>query len=149
MNKALTFFRDLLLVTVLTFVLASAFHSQVVLFELIDLGVVINLTDRLSMTIDDIVGLLPTYGVVLLISLLLAFLVGRKLCVYTKLSETIIYPLAGSLGIAAALLAMPPILNITLLAGSRTAAGFISQCLAGAIGGWCFAKIHMGQSAQS
>ncbi|AGH43378.1 hypothetical protein C427_1269 [Paraglaciecola psychrophila 170] len=44
-----------------------------------------------------------------------------------------------------ALLAMHPILEITLLAGARSTFGFICQSLAGAMGGVVFANLRIKQ----
>ena len=46
------------------------------------------------------------------------------------------------MGITVALLAMHPILDITFLASARSTFGFISQSLAGAMGGWVFSYLR-------
>ena len=64
-----------LIATILAFVLASLFHSQFVMAELTSVGVNISFNDRLSMSLDDLISLYPTYAVVIAISLLLSFIV--------------------------------------------------------------------------
>jgi hypothetical protein len=128
-----------LVAVVFAFVIASLFHSQFVMAELAKVGVEISLNDRLSMSIDDLLGLYPTYGIVIAVSYFIAFSVTNLLTKRFKLSPYILYCLAGGIGVAVALLAMHPILNITLLAGARSNFGFACQCLAGAIGGAMFA----------
>lgn len=58
----------------LTFTLASLFHSQYVVNQLVNVGVVVGFSDRVSLTLDDWLGLLPTYGAIIAVALLIAFL---------------------------------------------------------------------------
>jgi hypothetical protein len=126
------------------FVLASLFHSQFVMAELTAVGVNIGLNDRLSMSLDDLIGLYPTYGVVIAMSLLIAFSFATLLVKRFTIPSSILYFIGGGLGVATALLAMHPLLDTTLIAGARSTFGFISQSLAGAIGGWVFSHLRVG-----
>lgn len=131
-----------LVAVIFAFVLASLLHSQFVMAELTMVGVEISLNDRLSMSLDDLIGLYPTYGIVIAVSFLIAFIVTALILKKLKLSPYILYTLAGGLGLTVALLAMHPILDITLLAGARSTFGFVCQSLAGAIGGGVFAHLR-------
>lgn len=118
-----------------TFTLASLAHTQFVLFELGRLGVPIDFLTRLYASWQDWLGLLPLYGAVVVVALLVGFSLSRLIVrqqFYWR------YPLAGGLAMAFALLAMQPVLEITLIAGARSWAGFVCQCLAGIFGGWVF-----------
>lgn len=127
-----------LIAVVFAFILASLFHSQFVMAELTQVGVNISLNDRLSMTLDDILGLYPTYGLVVAFSLLLAFSITALLAKRIQIKPKMLYFAAGAVGISIALLAMHPILDVSLLAGARTPFGFVCQSFAGAMGGWIF-----------
>jgi hypothetical protein len=129
--------------TIFAFVLASVFHSQFVMAELSSLGVKISFNDRLSMSLDDLIGLYPTYGVVIAISLLLGFSISALLVKRFTIPSSILYFTAGGCSVASALLIMHPILDITFIAGARSTLGFISQCIAGAIGGWLYINIRI------
>jgi hypothetical protein len=131
-----------LVAVIFAFVLASLFHSQFVMAELIDVGVNISLNDRLSMSLDDLLGLYPTYGVVVAVSLLLAFSIAALIAKRIKLPNKMLYFAAGATGISTALFAMHPILDTSLLAGARTPFGFICQSFAGAMGGWVFSHLR-------
>jgi hypothetical protein len=131
-----------LVAVIFAFVLASLFHSQFVVAELSKVGVEILFKDRLSMSIDDLLGLYPTYGIVIAVSYFISFIVAGLLIKRFRLSPYILYCLAGGVGVTVALLAMHPILEITLLAGARSTFGFICQSLAGAIGGVVFAHLR-------
>ncbi len=138
MKKTLQLIADFLLAVLCCFVMASLFHSQFVLHGLTELGVDIELKTRLSSSWDDLLGLLPTYGAVILGSLLIGFSCVGLIKRFTKFTSNWLFPFAGLVAVAAALMAMQPILNITLLAGARDTAGFAAQCFAGLFGGWAF-----------
>jgi hypothetical protein len=53
----------------------------------------------------------------------------------------LVYAAAGGLAIVCILLAMYPILNVTMIAGARGWSGLLSQSIAGAIGGIIFANM--------
>jgi hypothetical protein len=134
-----------LVAVIFAFVLASLCHSQFVMAELSKVGVEILFNDRLSMSLDDLLGLYPTYGIVIAVSYFISFIVAGLIIKRFKLSPNILYFLAGGVGVTVALLAMHPILEITLLAGARSTFGFICQSLAGALGGVVFANLRIKQ----
>ena len=129
---------DFIAATVCTFVLASLFHTQFVLYELTKLGVLIDTSTRLKTSVEDFFGLLPAYGSAILVALLLGFLVVKAIAKLTKVNLNYLYPIAGATALLVALMAMQPILNITLIAGAREPLGLTMQCLAGLFGGWVF-----------
>ena len=106
--------------------------------ELTSVGVDISLNDRISMSLDDLIGLYPIYGIVIAISLLLGFSVAALLLKRFKIPSSMLYFTAGGVGVATALLVMYPIFDITFIAGARSTLGFVSQCFAGAMGGWLY-----------
>ncbi|MFT4993719.1 MAG: hypothetical protein ACI965_000740 [Paraglaciecola sp.] len=131
-----------LIAVLCTFILASLAHSQFVLAELRALGIKIDLANRLTMSIDDLLGLLPIYAPAIGLSLLVALGTAALLKKYRPQLTPLLYPLAGFVAILVMLLAMHPILGITLIAGARSTLGFVSQCLAGLIGGWLFMQLR-------
>ena len=145
MHAAIKLVSHFLIAAMATFILASLAHSQFVLYELAALGVDIDLPTRLSSTLDDLIGLMPTYGIIIAGSLLLGFVITALLKKYLKNFNYWLYPLAGFVAILCAHLAMNPILEITVIAGARSSLGLICQCLAGAFGGWAFANMRQGK----
>lgn len=142
MNSVLRLVSHFLIAALATFILASLAHSQFVLHELGSLGVEIDFATRLSSTIDDLTGLMPTYGIVVAISLLAGFLITTLVRKYLTKPAFWLYPVAGFVAILTAHIAMHPILDITLIAGARSTFGLICQCLAGAFGGWAFMNMR-------
>jgi hypothetical protein len=138
MSQYLRLVIDFIAAVLSCYVLASLFHTQFVLYELSKLDVVIDFKTRLSTSAEDLVGLFPAYGSAIALALLLAFLVVKLINKLSPLKSAMLYPLAGALAIFTALMAMQPILNITLIAGAREPLGIAMQCIAGLFGGWVF-----------
>ena len=124
----------------LTFTLASLFHSQYVVNQLVNVGVVVGLSDRASLTFDDWLGLLPTYGAIIALALAIAFFVTVKLNKKVKKYSTQLFVIAGIVAFAIVLIAIESIMNIHIIAGAR-GWGFYAQLLAGAVGGFTFSQL--------
>ena len=124
----------------LTFTLASLFHSQYVVNQLVNVGVVVGLSDRASLTLDDWLGLLPTYGAIIALALAIAFFVTAKLNKKVKKYSTQLFVIAGIVAFAIVLIAIESIMNIHIIAGAR-GWGFYAQLLAGALGGLAFSQL--------
>ncbi|WP_278381877.1 hypothetical protein [Pseudoalteromonas distincta] len=123
-----------------TFTLASLFHSQYVVNQLVNVGVVVGLSDRASLTFDDWLGLLPTYGAIIALALAIAFFVTAKLNKKVKKYSTQLFVIAGIVAFAIVLIAIESIMNIHIIAGAR-GWGFYAQLLAGAVGGFTFSQL--------
>jgi hypothetical protein len=127
------------------FLLASVLHSLFVLKALIDIDVEIGLSRALQMIVGDLLGLLPTYGVIIAVTLTLAFTFARFAFLRQQRPASftvLIYALAGTVGFFVMLSAMQPILNVTLIAGARSTAGLIAQCFSGLVGGIVFCALR-------
>jgi hypothetical protein len=124
------------------FVVASLFHTQSVLNRLVDLGINISIAERVRTVFADLQGLAPTYGLILLTGLSIAFFVTSLLLKRFSINPILLYSIAGLVAVGAVLLAMHPIMNITMLGGARGTFGFLSQCLAGALGGLLFGALR-------
>lgn len=125
-----------------TFSLASLFHTQFVLYELVSLGVAIDFGTRISSSIDDFTGLIPLYGSIVTIALLLGFAATKLIHKYSDKPVFWLYPVAGFVALIAVLMAMQPIMDITFLAGARSLFGKICQGLAGLFGGFVFMQLR-------
>ena len=116
------------------------FHSQYVVNQLVNVGVVVSLSDRINLTLDDWVGLLPTYGAIIAVALAIAFLVTVQLNKKVQKYSSLLFVFAGIVAFAIVLIAIESIMNIHIIAGAR-GWGFYAQLLAGAMGGFVFAKL--------
>ena len=137
------FFRGLialLIASSTTALIGSVFSSQFVISDLISIGAEIPFSDRLSMTVDDF-GILPSLIPLTLICFVIAFSIGSLCIKYIGGQRIVWYIVAGATGLMATLLVMKVVLIVTGIAGTRSTFGFLSFGLAGAIGGWVFAKL--------
>jgi hypothetical protein len=123
-----------------TFTLASLFHSQYVVNQLVDVGVMVSLSDRINLTLDDWLGLLPTYGAIIAIALAIAFFAVVLLVKKFKKYSMALFVASGITAFAVVLVAIESIMNIHIIAGAR-GWGFYLQLLAGALGGLLFALL--------
>jgi len=120
-----------------TYVLASLMHTQLILHELGALGVDVSIDDRLATTWTDLLGL-RLYGVVVALSMAIGFII-----VYLASRPSTRrwhYALGGTIAIATALITMRLSFSITPIASAREPLGLALHCLAGALGGWVFAR---------
>jgi len=129
-----------LIAWLLSFTLASLFHSQYVVNQLVNVGVAVSLDDRVRLILDDWQGLLLTYGVIIAVALTLAFLTANWLNGKVKQSNELIFTLAGIGAFAIVLIIIESMMNINIIAGAR-GSGFYAQLASGAAGGFIFAKI--------
>ncbi|MCK8133373.1 hypothetical protein [Pseudoalteromonas sp. 2CM28B] len=123
-----------------TFTLASLFHSQYVVNQLVDVGVVVSLSNRINLTLDDWLGLLPTYGAIIAIALAIAFFAVVLLIKKFEKYSMVLFVVSGITAFAVVLVAIESIMNIHIIAGAR-GWGFYLQLLAGALGGLLFALL--------
>ena len=123
----------------LTSVLASVFSSQFVMAGLTDLGVRIPLSARLYMTTADL-GILPMMLMAFSISLLVGFSIAG-ICVLKGGNPSVWFAMGGSIAIISQLLILESIFGSMPIAGARSALGLVFQGVAGAIGGWLFARL--------
>jgi hypothetical protein len=141
---------------IIAFVFASVLHSHFVLFELTALNIDIPAPEWLSMVVDDLFGLLPTYGAIIAVTLTLSFFIASRLnSLLEKRALTLtkngaasisgaagIFGVAGAVGFLIMLAAMQPILDVTLIAGARSHLGIAAQCIAGFVSGLVYGRLR-------
>jgi len=122
--------------------LAAMASTQFVLAGLAGLGVVITLGERLTMTGQDILGMMQVYLPVLALALALGFLVAGAIIKKLGPAWSLLgYTSAGFVAVLAALLTVLSLFDITPIAGARSPAGLFCQGLAGAAGGFIFHRL--------
>jgi predicted membrane-bound dolichyl-phosphate-mannose-protein mannosyltransferase len=138
-----------ILATIVTAMLACLAQTQMVLHGLSQLDVQISFSERLYMSWQDLAGLLPSYGSIILLGLAIGFGATKLIRRYTSIKSPNLYIFAGGAVMAVILIAMQPVLGVTLIAGARSSFGIILQIIAGMIGGFCFMRLRKPQhSAQ-
>ena len=103
-------------------------------------GVPIAFGDRLNMTAFDVSNMW-LYLVIIAVALLLGFLIAMLVKRFVPSLSSIAFPVAGAAAIGATLGLMYVMFQTVPISGARSAAGFVSQVVAGGIGGWVFARL--------
>jgi len=140
--KKLVLLQHFLLAALVTIISACLLQTQMVLLALSNIGIDITWSQRIYMSWQDLLGLLPSYGVIITIGLAIAFLIAKTIRKRTRANSPFLYVVAGGVTMAAILVAMQPILGVTLLAGARSFLGIILQIGAGLLGGLCFMRLR-------
>jgi hypothetical protein len=130
----------LIAATLATSVVGSVFSTQSVISSLQSLDVNVPLATRLSMTVDDF-AILPSLAPLTGICFVVGFIVAALGVRFIGGNRTAWHIVAGAAALISTLLIMKAVLLITAVAGTRTLLGLLSFGLAGAIGGWVYAKI--------
>ncbi len=120
-----------------TYVLAVIANAQ---FVMSAHGVPVSFSDRLNMTAFDVSNM-GLYLVIILVALLLGFLIAALVKRFVPSLSAVAYPIAGAAAIGATLGLMYMQFQTVPISGARSAMGFLSQVIAGGIGGWVFAKL--------
>ncbi len=122
-----------------TATLASAFSTQVVIAGLADIGVDVPFATRIGMTFSDLpilAVLVPAAAACLLPAFVIASLLSRL----GRLPRLTWFVLAGGSAYLVELHIIEWQLGLMPIGGARTAAGMTLQTLAGAAGGWVYAR---------
>lgn len=131
-----------LLAVLIATLLGSIVQTQFNLAALASLGVEISAATRLRATAHDLAGFTPLYGAVIATAFVIALPLASLLARRWLNAGTWLYPLAGGLGILAALLLMAAVLPITPVAAARSAPGLLALAACGVIAGWAYAGLH-------
>lgn len=122
--------------------LGVIFQTQNIISRLGALGADVSFGQRLSMTAYDITHLGSLYGVFIALALAIAFLASGLAYRFAKFGRPIIYTVAGGVAILVMLFLMKrAFFDVHIIAGARDGLGISLQMLAGAIGGFVFAKL--------
>ena len=125
-----------------TVVLGVFLQTQNVISRLEGIGADIGLAERLSMSLYDLRYLGSLYGIFVALALAIAFLAGGLVFRLAKFGRPIVYAVAGAVAILVMIFAMKArFFDTHIIAGARDGFGIGLQMLAGAIGGFVFARI--------
>lgn len=138
-----------LLAAAVTAVAGSVVQTQFNLAAIAALGAPVPLGTRLHVTAHDLVNFAPTFGLIGAAGFLVAFPVAALLARRRPEHRISLYTLAGAAAIAAAIGLMDLMLPVTVIGAARSWAGILSLALAGALGGWCFARISLALARRS
>ena len=120
------------------YAMGAVLATQHVLAQLTMLGMNIDFGVWLHATLHDLIGMFPTYGVLIAAAFLIALPVVLLICRGRPGWRRIGYITGFFTAIMAMHLLMPLVLNVHPVAATRFFSGLIQQGLAGAVGGYVF-----------
>lgn len=131
-----------LLAVATTYVLAVAFLTQQVIAKRAAIGANYTLDQQFTTFVDNLIGLMPAYGAVLTIALLLGFLIATVVKRILKPLARVAYPIGGAAAVYTAIYMIENIVaggGVGALEGARGSMGMGLQSFAGLMGGVVFA----------
>jgi hypothetical protein len=134
---------------VATYILAVLMYTQLNLANLVEMGLALSFTDRVSAGVHDLGGMIALYLPIITVAFVIAFSFTRVVLKWVPQLRTLGYILAGFVGIYTVDYALGALLTSGThpLPVTRTTVGLLSQCVAGAIGGYVFVRM-LGQPQQ-
>ena len=139
-NPAVRYTIAFLVAVVAAIALASIISTQFVIAGLQGIGVEIPFGTRVSMTVTDL-ALLRIYVIMGGTAMLVAFLVAGACARWLPGSRQVWFTVAGFAALTCVLLLVESLLGAMLIAGARSLPGLLPQGVAGAFGGWTFARL--------
>ncbi len=130
-----------LVAVLVAYLLASIIATQSVVSSLAGMGVDVGLFDRISMTLQDIAGMAPSFLPMIAAAYLAAFAVVALLCRWWPQWRMPLYLFAGATALITIHLTLKLAFLITPIAVGRTWGGLAMQGFAGAVGAWVYARL--------
>lgn len=122
-------------------VLGCIASTQFMLAGLVGFGMEVPFADRVAATVHDVIGMGPTYGVIIAVALLPAFGIAAVLLRWVPGPGSFWFAVAGAAAIVVAILVVKFAVGGTVIGGGRTPLGLFTQGLAGGVAGWVFASV--------
>lgn len=136
-KRILTF----LAAALVAYLLAAILASNSALDRVVELGLPVSFAQRVAATAHDIVGMSTSLLPLVLIGFLIAFLITGLLTRRWPGVRLVLYALAGAVAVIGIHIALKLSFDITPVAAARTTGGLLMQGLAGAVGGYLFARL--------
>lgn len=130
-----------LLSIVVGYALATVVATQFVVASLREMGVEVGLAERLGMTLQDLQGMAGMFMPMVAFGYLVAFLAAGLICRWKPAWRTPLYVLAGAVAFITIHVSLNLAFGVHPIAVGRGIGGLLLQGVAGAAGGWVFARL--------
>ncbi len=125
-------------------IVGSAISTQRVIGSLTEIGASVSLSQRLSMTLYDLIHFGTLYGAFICLAFIAAFLAGGLVFRIAKFGRPIVYIVAGAAAMLVMLILMQKVFfGVPIVAGARDDLGLGLQMLAGGVGGYVFHRLSL------
>ncbi|WP_406672141.1 hypothetical protein [Natronospira sp.] len=138
----------LLAATAVTAALGSLVQTQFNMNAIAALGAPVDMWTRVVVSVQDLTGFAPLWGVLVGISLLLAFAVAAGI---SRLKPDVagwLYPIGGLAALLTLLGLLHGLLPMTPIAATRSLSGTLLMALPGLVGGWLFLYLKQPSAEQ-
>ncbi len=128
---------------IVAYLVAVISYTQLNLANLVEMGLSVSFGDRVGAGLHDLAGMAPLYLPIIGVALLLGFSVAALIIRFVPQLRSLGYVLAGFVAIYAVDFALGNLVasGTHPLAVTRTTVGLLSQCFAGAVGGYVFVRM--------
>ena len=123
-------------------------YSQLNLNRLIELGAPIGSSQRLFALTHDVLSMASAYLPILAVALLVAFVLAAPVARRLPRFRSVGFAFAGAVSVYAVILLLLLLFGTHGITVTRTLPGLISQCMAGALGGYIFAALTRAPGAK-
>ena len=124
-----------------TYLVASTLSTQMILHEVSSFGMTVDIATRVGATLHDLSGLAVIYLPMIAITLIVAYPVTALVLRFVPGPRALAYAVGGAAALFALHSLMFAVLGMHPLPATRSGLGMALQAVAGAIGGWAFARI--------
>jgi len=118
--------------------LTSIVSSQLILSDVESFGLTVDFSNRLSVTLKDILGLGPALALLIGLSFLVAFIIARYCLKFIGGNKVYWYFAAGFTSFPVTLFLIKYFMGITLLASARTPVGMLLVACCCMAGSWIY-----------
>ncbi len=130
------------LAVLVAYLLAATAATQAVLAGLEGLGVTITLGERISTTGHDLLGMLPSYGLLIAIGFAIALPIAAAVSRFLPSWRAFGLVAAGALAVGLIHIGLNSVFETHLVAATRTTVGMLVQVMAGGLGGYAFYRLR-------
>ena len=131
-----------------TYLLAAAISTQLILHEVVSLGLPVPFSVRFDTTLQDLVGMAGMYLPIVAASLFIALPVSTLALRFVPVPRTLGYVIGGAAALWVLHVVMFAVFELHALPATRTFLGMAGQALAGAFGGLVFARLSRARKTQ-
>ena len=130
------------LAVLVAYLLAVTAATQAVLAGLEGLGLTITLGERISTTGQDLLGMLPTYGLLIAIGFAIALPIAAAIARFLPSWRAVGLVAAGAVAVGLIHIGLNSVFETHLVAATRTTVGLLIQVMAGGMGGYAFYRLR-------
>ena len=123
---------------VATYVLATMATTQWNLGEITQLGYQVSTSERLATTTHDLLGMVPSYGLIVAVAMAIGLSVASGIASFVPTLRGVGLVAAGVLAMAGVHLIMQQVLHVSPIPAARSIGGLLTQGLVGGIGGYLY-----------